>query len=260
MKRILFFSIIFLSTALYGYDAHYKRVEQKVEQRDTAKVLCIGNSFTYYWDSFEMLTEIAQSQGHTLNVKAVFVGGHTFARHLADIKTIKAIEVFNNAPYQVVILQNQSQLPAFYGRNPRQHAPALEDAKNLCARIREYSPAARLVLEATWAYPVGNYGGFSSYEAFDAYMWKGTVAMAKKCRCEVSPIGKAFALVRNRYPEIHLLSKDDKHQSMEGSYLKSCVNYLLLFGGMFDDKVSDCSLDKDVAAKLRAAAQEVMKR
>ena len=78
-------------------------------QVDTTRVLCVGNSFTYYFDSHLKLAEIALSQGHYIDMTAAYVGGYTFNMHLNDLKTISAIEQFTS-PYDCVFLQNQLRI------------------------------------------------------------------------------------------------------------------------------------------------------
>jgi hypothetical protein len=45
---------------------------------------------------------------------------------------------------------------------------------------------------------------------------------------------------------------------MLGSYLKSCVNYLVLFGEPFGDNPADCLQDKETAQYLRDVAERVV--
>lgn len=256
---ILFAAMSFAAFAQTKADKpyHYEPTIPNVEARDTVYALFIGNSFTFYFDTYSLLKEIAASQGHCLQFKAAFVGGYSFARHLNDPKTYAAIESFR--PYDYVFLQNQSQLNAQYGRDPKRHALALQDARELVARVRQYSPDAKIFLEATWASDV-NTEHFLSKEDFDRCMWKGTAAMAKSCKTDVSPIGKAFAIARADSPDVKLLYKDKHHQSLAGAYLKACVNYLMIYGEDFDGKVSDCTLPAQTAAAMREAARKTVFR
>lgn len=226
-------------------------------QVDTTRVLCVGNSFTYYFDSHLKLAEIALSQGHYIDMTAAYVGGYTFNRHLNDLKTIGAIEQFTK-PYDCVFLQNQSQVHALYAQNPKQHKLQKKDAVELVARVRQYSPDARIWLESTWSYPAGNCGGFGTEAEFNRLMVKGTWMLAKAAHTAVSPIGEAFRISREERPDIDLFSKDKKHQSAFGTYLKSCVNYLMIFGGRFNGDASDCGLDPDSCAFLRSVAERVV--
>lgn len=237
-----------------AYD--YTAQPQSVAAVDTTSVLCIGNSYTFYYNTDQMLLEIAASQRHCLLVKAATVGGYSFASHLGDNKTTAAIENFDT--YDVVFLQNRSQLNAQIARNPKQYALAIDDAKQLAARVRAYSPDARIIFEASWASYV-NTTHFNDFEDFDRYMLKGTRMLAKKNHAEISPLCTAFALARSQYPEINLLYKDRHHQSKAGAYLKSCVNYLLIFGGQFDANVSDCTVDPRQAKCLREVAYQTIR-
>lgn len=226
-------------------------------QTDTTRVLCIGNSFTYVFDSHQKLADIALSQGHYINMTAAYVGGYTFYRHLKDIKTIIAIEQFTT-PYDCVFLQNQSQVNALYAKDPRQHKLQKQDAVELAARVRQYSPDARVWIESTWSYPAFDCGGFGTETEFNRLLEKGSAMLAKAAHTSVSPIGTAFRIAREERPDINLFSDDQKHQSALGAYLKSCVNYLLIFGGKFNSDASSCGLDPDSCAYLRSVAERVV--
>lgn len=258
MKKFITFVSIFASVlCMAADDISYKAAHFDIPQKDTLNVLCIGNSFTFYYETQNMLMELAESQGHRINARAAYVGGYTFKRHLSDPNTLNAIENFSHA-YDVVFLQNQSQMNAFLGRDTKQHKLTITDAAELSARVRQLSPKARIFFEATWSYPTSNFGSFGSYEEFDRCMTKGTQMIAKSCKADVSPIGEAFAIVRNERKDINLLFKDNKHQSIYGSYLKTCVNYLLIYHTAFDQNASNCTLEPEVAAYLRSVAQRVV--
>lgn len=228
-------------------------------QPDTLRVLCVGNSFTYFYNSHEKLVAIAASEGHHLNVTAAYVGGYTFNRHLHDLKTLQAIEqaIYAGA-YDVVYLQDQSQSFARYAQNPKQYQLICKDTKELVDRVRTYSPKARIWLEQTWAYSGLNYGDFGSYEAFDSYLCKGTKLLAKATHTSVSPIGKAFAVVRSERPDLNLYEPDEKHQSLMGTYLKSCVNYLLIYGIPFSAETDCCGVDSEAARYLQKVAERIV--
>lgn len=247
MKRIFtLFALLVLcsSKALFAAEA------------DTLRVLCIGNSFTFFYDSEKRLEEIAASEGHGLKAQALTVGGYTFHRHLIDDKTMSPL-ISNR--YDLVFLQDQSRTPALYGENPKRCRLAGEDARDLAERVRTYSPDAKIWIEQTWSYENGNYGGFGSFERFDALLKKGTALMAKKAHTDISPIGEAFAIVRSERPDINLYYPDNKHQSELGTYLKSCVNYLLIYRTPFSSAATSCGYDAEKCAYLRKVAERVVR-
>ena len=69
---------------------------------------------------------------------------------------------------------------------------------------------------------------------------------------------EAFAIVRKERPDINLYHTDNHHQSMYGSYLKSCVNYLVMFGEPFGDSPSDYLVEPEIAAYLRSVAEKTV--
>ena len=89
------------------------------------RVLCIGNSFTYYNDSHLWLCEIAKSEGHALSATSVTVGGYSLCRHLIHDKTQSAIL---DGVYDFVLLQDQSQTPARCAALGRKGRPIVQDA------------------------------------------------------------------------------------------------------------------------------------
>lgn len=227
--------------------------------KDTKRVLCIGNSFTYVEEAHQKLVDLAASQGHKILMNAQYVGGYTFGRHLRRDETLNAIERPSaEDTFDFVFLQNQSQLHARFGQDPARYPYVLADAKELTGRVRQYSPEAVIFLESTWSYPAGNCGGFGSLEAFDRLSDQGTELLAGICGDKVSYIGRAFALARQTCPDIPLLADDQKHQNGYGSYLKACVNYLMIYGEPFDKNASYCGLDENMTARLRKVAEESM--
>lgn len=226
--------------------------------KDTTKVLCIGNSFTFFYSCPSLLKEIAWNEGHCLDLTASLRGGQNFGQHCRLDITADAI---NKGGYDFVFLQDQSQTPARLGQDRKANADALNNAVALAEKVRTTSAGCNFIVESTWSYinKNGDFGGFDGYEAFEKYMYKGAKIMAKAIGgAKVSRIDAAFAIVRQERPDIDLFSADKKHQSLLGSYLKSCVNYLMLFGEPFGDSPADCGIDPDLAAYLRSVAERVV--
>jgi hypothetical protein len=129
----------------------------------------------------------------------------------------------------------------------------------VAVKVRTLSPECKAVVENTWAYWKYDFGSFKSLDDFDKNGKKGARILAKAVgNAEVSPIGQAFRIVRAERPDINLYHTDKHHQSVLGSYLKSCVNYLVLYGEPFGASASDCLLDPETAAYLRSVAERVV--
>lgn len=227
-----------------------------VQPKDTTRVLCLGNSFTYYHYCPVMLKEIAWNEGHYLDISASLKGGRTMKHHHTLEMTQDHIA---EGGYDVVFLQDQSQAAAKVGQDRKEHAVLVEDMAYMAEKVRTTSPDCKIIVERTWSYPGKEHGGFGSLKAFDAYSEKGARIMAKAVgNATISPIAEAFIYCREEHPDIMLYHTDGHHQSVYGSYLKSCVNYLQLFGEPFGENPADCGIEPKKAAVLRSIAEKIV--
>lgn len=221
------------------------------------RVLCIGNSFSYYYYTASQLKQLAYREGLELDINAFFKGGQTLQQQLALAHSAHTVSL---GGYDIAFVQDQSQNPARLAQNPTDNAAVNSSCLELVKRIKEASPQCRIIIENTWSYPEKNntYGGFTSYEEFDRLLAEGTKTMAQNAGAWISPIGQAFAKVRTERPDITLLYTDSKHPAVNGAYLKSCVNCLVLTGKPFGDDAANGDTDAATAAYLRKAAESVV--
>lgn len=222
---------------------------------DRKKVLCIGNSFTFFGSSYLALMEIARSQGHSLQIGVNTKGGQNFGQHLNLERSKIAIEMGN---YDVALMQNQSMSGAYYDSDSVKYAYLKDDAIKIADMVRKSSPKVRLILERTWAYPTksGNWKGYGSGEAMDAALQNGTEILAAAMDAEISPIGNAF--IKGRELALPLYWGDSFHQNWLGAYLKACVNYLVIFGEPFNGYVTDYTVGEEQAEACRRIASETV--
>ena len=223
--------------------------------KDTTSVLCLGNSFTYYWNSPSMLKEIAWSQGHYFDVFAHLKGGQNFGQHTELSLSHDAIKA---QVYDYALLQDQSMAAAFYADKPQEYAHVPENFVKLADMVLAHSPECKIILEHTWGYKKEDCKGFKTVENFNNMLREGCAAIAALKDAEVSHIGDAFIAVNTKKLGNSLHASDDHHQSYYGSYLKSCVNYLMITGERFNGKVADCGIDPEKAEYLREAAEKTV--
>ena len=251
MKRLL--TVLLAALLCAASSAQRFQLPEPPKAPDEIWVLCIGNSFTYHHDADVLLQDIASSQGVRMQIGKYLKGGQTFGQHLNLPETQKAIDAGN---YDYCFLQDQSVNPARLARDGK--TEVLDDLINLKSRIIRKSPDCKFILEHTWSYAGKEAGGMGTQEELDKYLRKGTKKMARKGHTWYSPIGEAFNTVYKDRPDIHLLDKDDKHQSQEGAYLKACVNYLIITGKRFSGPVAGGGLAPATAAYLREVAEKTV--
>ena len=245
------------------------------KEAEPLKLLQLGNSFTYYHGSAFKLKQICRAEGHATDVRINVKGSQEFAEHL-DVLPFSQ-RLLAEGGYDRAIIQDGSYYHAEYAAGKDalkdvtpEYTPEeiLKYTKRLSAAIKDKSPNAKVILESVWSYPyksTGGYLGFGSFEKFDEMQWKGSTAImeADPNTDMLSPIGKAFALARSteygfRENYNWLLYTDNYHPGRYGSYLKACVNYLVLFGEPFGEHPADCDVPAAEAAKLRAVAEKIV--
>ena len=220
---------------------------------DGRRVLLVGNSFTYFHDCDSMLLQISRSQGLNLCLGEYLKGGQTFGQHLNLPKTSEAIAA---GSYSYAFIQDYSNNAALYIRDKRKDV--LANTLELKRRILQASPDCQIILERTWSFEGAGSGGFGTAANLDKYIAKGAAKLAKKADAWLSPIGVGFNTVRAERPDINLFDPDGKHQSAAGSYLKCCINYLVLTGKPFQGEVATCGLAPETAAYLRTVAERTV--
>lgn len=243
--------ILALFLTLFTATGQDFRLPPPTKEEGEVRVLCIGNSFTYYNGCDAMLADIAASQGLRLQIGKHLKGSQTLGMHLKLENTLKAIEA---GGYDFALLQEQSITPAKYSRDG--YLQTYDDLKSMIRLIKTYSPDAVIILERTWSYPGSQAGGFGTMEDLDRHLERGTKKMARKAHIRRSPIGNAFNAVRKERPDIVLLDPDEVHQSPEGAYLKACVNYLVITGKAFEGDVDCCGIEPQIAEYLRSVAEK----
>ncbi len=238
------------------YRSCYINTYQSVPVKDTIKVAVLGNSFTYYYGTAFMLKEIASSQGHDIRMRASLKGSQSFADHLS-LELSK--NVVDEGGYDYAILQDVSTNHSSYYTDTLSNAAILNNAKVLVNNFKASSPSVQPIVENTWSFmgSSGNYMGYNGYDEFDKALQYGSILVAAKTNSWESPIGVAFQKARAAGIS-DLYHTDNKHPNRNGSYLKACVNYLLLYGEPFDENVPNCLVDATTAKKLRDIAEDVV--
>lgn len=234
---------------------------------DSARVLFIGNSYTYCNLYPMLLKELAWYEGHNLDCSTYIHGGYTMKQHLADHVSRETVE---KGGYDYAFVQDQSLHALRIGTKVDQDVVGYMG--KMKAKIEQHSPKVKCFVEMTWGRKDGNntvkgkkladlVNGypefFTSYNAMQQVITKNTTAMAEQLGLGISPVGVAWEIVRRERPDIELYVKDGSHPSYAGSYLAAAVGYLTLYPQPFKAD-TPILLDKEVARYLRSVAERVV--
>lgn len=206
------------------------------------KLLFVGNSYTYYNDLPAILAQLIGDNEGEVQVFSVTKGGWKLHRYLdlQDENAEKLAHAMENAPFDVVFLQEQSVNPLL---NYEQFADGVK-------RVAERVGAKRTVLYQTWGRKEGHATleehGWTRKEMTDR-LAEAYQKAAAAIGAEVSPVGTHFYAVGQAMPELELYDPDRTHPSYAGSCLAAMTHYKALFGTL-PEKTESLKLSEEVIA------------
>ncbi len=200
---------------------------QPVPQR----VLFIGNSYTQKIS--QLLTEMLnRSPYQKTEFEFITKASSTLQQHLSDKKTRERIATGN---WTLVVLQEQSQLPALPGKYGESFQTAVDTFSGL---IR--AAGAEPVLYMTWGHRDGdqmNKTLFPDYLTMQNSLKKAYDEAATRNELTVVPVGEVWSLVRQQDEQLgrELYQDDSSHPSVKGSFLAACTFFRVLFRDPLDN-------------------------
>lgn len=246
MKMKLTLLTAFLSLALTGYSQVAKHV------------LFIGNSYTSVNNLPLMVKNQAESVGDELIFDVNAPGGYRLLQHATNALTLEKIHA---AEWDYVVLQEQSQLPAF--PEFQKLTELYPYAQALVDTIRAAHSCTEPMFYMTWGRENGdpvncpNAPWFCTYESMDDSIRATYMHMAEMYQTELAPAGAVWRYLRENHPEIQLYSGDGSHPSVAGTYAAGCAFYATIFKKDPELISWDSTLPASVAAAIRAAAKMV---
>ncbi|NBU65648.1 MAG: hypothetical protein EBS29_14270, partial [Chloroflexia bacterium] len=226
------------------------------------RVLFIGNSYTAVNDLPAIFGAIIKNMGNPVPViTAVTPGGQNFKGHLAYAPTQAAINAGN---WDVVVLQDQSQEPAFAEIDAQNRTDMVQSAAELCRRIRLKSPNARIFFYETWArhanYWSNNQPRDEGANPRDMQArlrkWYGVVAQAN--HASVAPVGDAWEYAYSVPNPTRLHASDDSHPVYAGSYLAGLIFYSKIYGVTLPTITWNGLLSTSVAQQMQVVAAHTL--
>ncbi len=223
----------------------------------TRKVLFIGNSYTYTNNMPLMLQTMATALGDTLIYDESDPGGYTFAMHCTNATTIS--KIFSQQ-WDLVVLQEQSQLPAF--------PPAEVDtevypyAHILDSMVHANDTCTQTMFLMTWGHANGDPMNCPSYPIICTYagmqqrLRASYLQMTQNNHAVVAPVGVAWKVMMDSFPSTWLYISDSSHPVIPGSYLEACV----LYSSIFHKKTLGCTYTDGLTTTVTHTLQQVSDR
>lgn len=224
MKKLIciFLSLVILMTTSVTSFA------EKVKKPDL-RVLFIGNSFTFVNDLPDMVKKLAASGGYNIIVDRVSHSGYSLKQFANPKNKYGKIvrEKIENSKWDYVVLQEQSQIPAY---------DDLREGMYKSARTLDYiikRNGSKTIFFMTWGYKNGdalnsNTEACQTFEGMQEQLEIGYTQVANELNDKISPVGIAWLNTETKDKTIDLWKSDNKHPSTLGTYLSACVFYSTL--------------------------------
>ena len=217
------------------------------------RILFVGNSYTYMNDLPGVFTKLAGVGGHRVETGMAAPGGWTLSAHARSAETLNQLK---SSKWDIVVLQEQSQVPAVEPARTQTMYPA---SRLLVRQIQD--AGARPVFFVTWARRDGwAEQGLPDYEAMQLQISRGYLGITQELGVPAAPVGDAWLIARRQHPELELWQGDGSHPSAQGTYLAACVFYATIFRQSPEGLTYFARVPKETALALqRIAASVVLK-
>ena len=188
------------------------------DQKDTLKVLFVGNSYIFVSNIPQLASQISDSTNTKLLTSMSTVGGARLSYHWRGERGLQTKEIIKNGDFDIVVLQEQSLGTIEYPDSFFIYANKLCDYIKACG--------AKPYFYMTWArerIPQQQKIISTAYQK-----------AAKENDAGIVRVGEAWALARQLRPDVELYMFDGSHQSPLGAFLSACM-----FVGAFTAEVPE---------------------
>jgi len=247
MRNLKFLIFAFLITSsLWACKKDSANTDPPIVVKKEYSVLFVGNSYTYYNDGVDfhlekMLKADASSDSILYDIQKIAVGSYTLESHYGDQATLSKIK---SKKWTAVVLQEQSTRPI---NNPDLF---LQYANKLDLEIKKDS--AKTYLYMTWA-PKESPSDIDQLAA-------SYISVGSQIDASVVPVGKVWEYMRTTNPQIDLYISDNKHPTLSGTYLTSCVFYYSIFEkNPIDNSYYPSGINTETVVAIRKAVNDFMK-
>ena len=173
------------------------------------KILFIGNSFTFYWNLPSQVERMSIERGLNWEVSHFTVPSARLKDHWnnPDLKSILESETFDH----VIIQEHSTNILTGEDGNPKFYFDQISSLIPDSTSIHFFS---------TWMYPSMEELNINNEE----YPIEESIKqIIDGTTTKIIPVGRAFKLFQEKYPQWDILMEDNKHPNPNGSYLASCI-------------------------------------
>lgn len=226
--------------------------------QQTVNALFIGNSYTEVNNLPQMVQQVAASMGDQLNWQSNTPGGCSFSLHCSN----QSMTLIQNGGWDVVVLQEQSQLPSF--PQSQVESQVFPYAQRLVDSIYAHNPCGEPMFYMTWGRKDGDadnapyFPVLGTYEGMDSMLCERYTYMAQHFDASLCPVGRVWRYLRTYHPSIELYQNDGSHPSVAGTYAAACAFYAMFFHRDPDSIAYSPALPAVVAQTVRAAVHRVV--
>ena len=201
MKKLFFYSFknicltILLLFALTKVNAN--------SNRDTLRVLFVGNSYIYYNNLPQMVSALSDSLNTKLICKKSTFGGSTLGDHWNSRKGLRTREILEKEKFDIVVIQDNSMWPL-------EHADSVSMfGKLFCDLIK--SKNATPYIYNTWSREATPQTQPAINKVYEA--------LALETGSVLVPVGSVWAEAKVQKPNTQLYVSDGSHPSPLGTFL-----------------------------------------
>ena len=202
------------------------------------EILFVGNSYVYVNNLPDVFTKVAAGAGlEPPHVAMHAPGGQTLTGHCSDANLMKILA----GHFDVVILQEQSEIPAMAETNLPLRKSFIGACQRLSNIIHQQHPDTKIVLFQTWArhasawkrpQDVANLG--SNADEMQARLSRWYAEAGRQISARVAPVGDAWRANYHSSEPALLHDADGSHPSPAGTYLTA----LVLVGVVYDTQIT----------------------
>ena len=228
-------------------------IVQARSARPGLRVLFVGNSLTYHNSLPKLVHRLAEADPGAEPIFAVqYAASNWRLKRAAEDDGLDRL--LREVRWDVVVLQEHS-LRLSFSAEYRQ-AETDPYARAIVAR----AAGARTLLFMTWGYEKGDTANVpgDTYEAMQYRVARNYYDLAHELGADVVPVGSAWALARERRPDVDLWWRDGQHPAKRGSYLGACVFYAVLSGRDPTGNRFTAGLDPEEARFLQHVARDIV--